>query len=138
VDPDATITGTVGGGAFPVGDALLVHPRTWKSGIPGQAAILISSTPRLCDQIVSGLTTASVVAGDALLHPIAAATATSNTEDAVMPAVLQFDRQPRASFTTRWPPPGDRNRTPRRAPVTILGHAAASGGQRYSVDPTTT
>lgn len=58
VDPDATITGTVGGGTFRVGDVLLVHPQTWKSGIKGQAAILISSTPRLCDQIVSGLTTA--------------------------------------------------------------------------------
>lgn len=57
-DPDATITGTVGGGAFRVGDVLLVHPQTWASGIKGQTAILISSTPRLCDQIVSGKTTA--------------------------------------------------------------------------------
>jgi hypothetical protein len=58
VDPDATITGTVSGGAFRVGDVLLVHPQTWKSGIQGETAILISSTPRLCDQIVSGKTTA--------------------------------------------------------------------------------
>jgi len=58
VDPDATITGTVGGGTFRVGDVLLVHPQTWGSGIKGETAILISSTPRLCDQIVSGTTTA--------------------------------------------------------------------------------
>src|SRR4051812_28681627 len=57
-NPDATITGTVGGGPFLVGDVLLVHPLTWKSGIAGEAVILISSTPRLCDQILSGRTTA--------------------------------------------------------------------------------
>lgn len=58
LDPDATITGTIGGGAFPVRDVLLVHPQTWASGIKGETAILISSTPRLCDQITSGKTTA--------------------------------------------------------------------------------
>lgn len=58
LDPDATITGAVGGGTFPVRDVLLVHPQTWKSGLKGETAILISSTPRLCDQITSGKTTA--------------------------------------------------------------------------------
>lgn len=58
---DAAQTGLIGtafGRPFAARDTLLVHPQTWKSADAGSTAILLSDTPDLCGQIMSGKTIA--------------------------------------------------------------------------------
>jgi hypothetical protein len=53
-----SLSGSAFGKPFTGRDTLLVQPQHWKSAAAGSTAILISDTPNLCAQIVSGKTTA--------------------------------------------------------------------------------
>jgi hypothetical protein len=54
----AAINGTLGGSAFSVADALVLHPQHWKSAAAGSTAVLLSDTPNVCAQITAGKTPA--------------------------------------------------------------------------------